>query len=325
VRRARWIVVVMALTLASVLATGSTPAAVGPFGERCEYVEAGAPGPRGNLLLIVDGTPIHLRRDGEAIKVSYRGPRCTGTQPTVHNIDRIVVREALESEGVEISQKEGRLGPGATPEASGSEIEISLETDRVRVGGTGGADSIRVKTLFGDHVAVNLNRRADGRHPDYDVIVTSRPPNLLKVGGGPGRDLVDARLLTGMGDTGLHRVIRLLGGRGDDVILGSPGSEWLLDDGPGDDLVVAGRGWDSVEFGRGRDTIIGGPGGDDLIYQGFFPRRDRRDPPDRIVGGAGEDQIIDLNGSSDLIRCGPGRDEVEGEANERLSGCERLR
>lgn len=326
--RARWAVAAIATAvLAAQLASGgATPAAVGPFGERCEYVEAGAPGPPGNRLVIV-GDDVYVRREGPAIKVSYRGPRCTGRQATVRNIDRIVVRGSLEGEGVDVNQKEGRFAPGATPEGFGSEIEFSLETDNLEVVGTPGGDSIRVRTLAGEHVALNLNPRADGPRPDYDVTVTADIPRVLLVRGFKGGDRIDARRLTGMGDNQLRRVIRLFGDAGDDTILGSPGSEWRLKDGPGDDLVVAGSGFDSVDFGRGRDTIYGGPGGDDLIYSTW--ERFSGSPPDagdRIFGGGGEDQIIDLNRHSDLIRCGSGFDEVEREPYDRPAGnCERLR
>lgn len=318
---------IAASTAAMLMGADAIPAAVGPFGERCEYIPAGPPGPAGNRLLIA-GDEIDLRREGPEIKVSYRGPRCTGPQATVHNIDRVIVRDSLEGEGVEINEREGRFAPGATAEPSGSEIEFSLETDNLEVIGTPGPDSVRIHTFGGDRVALNLDRGADGRRPDYDVALTAGIPRVLLVRGSEGDDRIDARRLTGMGDDRLERVIRLFGDAGDDVIFGSPGGEWRLHDGPGDDLVFTGRGNDSVDFGRGRDTIYVGPGNDDLIYEAHFERSARQpvDPGDRLYGGPGPDQIIDLNKHADLIRCGSGFDEVEREPHDHPArDCERLR
>jgi len=318
----RWIALATTALVAACALTAAIPSAEGFFDERCEYVEAGPPGARGNRLVVV-GEEISFRRDGVTIRTGYRGPRCIGPTATVHNIDRIVVRRT-EHEGVDIYQDKGRFGPGATPERFGSEIEFALETGSIEVAGTDGPDSIRVRTLPGERVALNLDVRADGPRPDYDLVLTDIP-SRVGVHGGDGDDKVDARRLTGMSGNGLYRMIRLFGEAGDDVIFGSPGSEWQIQDGRGDDLVIAGEGSDSVSFGPGRDTIVGGPGDDDLTYRGFYPRRSRRDPPDRIFGGGGDEQIIDLNGSSDLIRCGPGRDDVERERIDRLSDCEHLR
>jgi Ca2+-binding RTX toxin-like protein len=320
---------VVAAVCGLLLATSALAIGAGrrnPFDEHCTYVTAGPPGPKGNRLVIV-GDEVRIHRDGPRIRVFYRGPRCTGTQATVHNIDRIVGR--TESEGIYIDQADyGRFGPGATPERFGSEIEFSLESDKVEVLGTQGPDWIRARTLPGGHVALNLDRSADGTKPDYDVTVTGKVPDALLIRGYEGNDRIDARRLTNMGDNHqLERVIRLFGDAGDDTILGSPGSEWRLKDGPGDDLVIAGAGFDSVDFGRGHDTIYGGPGGDDLIYSTWERFTGQpADAPDRIYGGGGEDQIIDLNRHSDLIRCGSGYDDVERERIDRpAADCEHLR
>jgi hypothetical protein len=297
------------------------------FGDRCEYVQAGPPGPKGNMLVVVDDA-FWIERDGNEIAVRHLfGTRCVGGQATVNNVDRIVLRGDMEGEGAGIDESEGPFGPGATREGSGSEIEISFSGRILEYRGSRGPDRIVTRTLPGGRVALNLNPGADGRAPDYDVIVTDGVPEVLKVRGYKGDDRIDARRLTGMGDHQLRRVIRLFGDAGDDTILGSPGGEWRLQDGPGDDLVFAGGGFDSVDFGRGRDTIYGGPGGDDLIYstwERFTGQPD--DAPDRIFGGGGEDQIIDLNGHSDLIRCGSARDDVERERFDRVAAdCEHLR
>jgi hypothetical protein len=295
------------------------------FTNRCEYVEAGLPGPRGNALVVASNRgEFRIVREGQKIVVKNLSARCRGSQATIHNVDRIVLR--AEGEFVTVDESEGRLAPGATPEPRGSGIEVSADVRVLWYVSGAAADALFVKTLPGGRVGIDTDRRA-GPPFDFDLLLPDRPA-LLKVDAGAGEDRIDARKLTNMGSNDLSRVIRLLGGSGDDVIFGSPGSEWELEDGPGDDLVYAGAGDDSVAFGRGHDTIFGGPGNDDLIYSAHerFAAHQPRDPADRIFGGGGPDQIIDLNGHSDLIRCGPGRDDVERERRDRVArDCEHLR
>jgi Ca2+-binding RTX toxin-like protein len=322
-RRYRLAVFLAGALLLALPATGAPAPTVGPLGEHCTYRPFGPPGPAGNRLVVV-GDPVFIFRDGSEIQVRYWGPRCSGPQATVHNLDRIVVRAG--GEGVSVDQGEGgRFAPGATPERGGSEIEFSLDSDRVEVVGTGGADVIRIRTR-GGRVALNLNPDLDGARPDSDLAILGGIPGVLRVRGYKGDDRIDARRLTGMGDPYLRRVIRIFGDAGDDVIFGGPGGEWRLKDGPGNDLVVAGPGEDSVDFGRGRDRVYGGPGNDDLIYSTF--RRFVGTPPDaadRLYGGPGDDQISDSNGQRDRVHCGPGFDRLETDPHDRLrdSDCER--
>lgn len=315
------------LTASAVLALGAAGSR-GPFGEHCEYVEAGPPGPRGNKLVVVeDGPPIWVVRDGPKIGVkNLFSIRCDGRQATVNNIDRIVLR-SHEGETVRVDASEGALAPGASPERGAAEIEISADLDRLEYRGTDGGDWIVARTRSDGDVAINVNPRAERQAPDPDIVNSGRP-RVLKLVGGPGDDRIDARGLTGMGDDRLERVIRLFGDAGNDVILGSPGGEWRLHDGPGNDLVRTGGGNDSIDFDRGRDTIFGGRGNDDLIYEAHFERSAQQpvDPADRLFGGPGPDQIIDLNGHFDLIHCGRGFDEVERDPRDRPApDCERLR
>ncbi|HEX5609224.1 MAG TPA: calcium-binding protein [Solirubrobacterales bacterium] len=311
--------IVLALTM-----TGAAAPAVDPFVEYCAYRSAGPPGPAGNRL-VVKGASVYVSRQKAAIMVSYWGPDCSGPQATVDNIDRIVV--CADGEGVQIDQGVGgSFGPGATPERHGSEIEIAVEGDHVELFGTRGPDQIEIRTLPGDHVALNTDRRRDGVRPDYDLIVSGPIPRVLRVRGYKGNDRIDARRLTGMGDARLRRVIRLFGDAGDDVILGSPGGEWRLKDGPGDDLVFAGPGDDSVDLNRGHDRVYGGPGHDALFYS-TYERFGGRPPDasDRLFGGRGDDVISDHNEHPDQVHCGPGFDKLDTEPHDRLrdSDCER--
>jgi hemolysin type calcium-binding protein len=304
------------------------PARGTPFVERCEYVEAGPPGPRGNRL-VVDGDGSWLNRHGDRIVVHEGFEPCTGPQATVHNIDRIVLKG--ENETYVLGQRSGAFAPGATPERSGSEIEISVFGEGLHVVGRERPDTIEARTLDGDAVAVNLNGKEDGRSPDFDVIVRGEEepglPEVIRIEGGDGGDLIDVRRLEGIGDNELLRSrIRLHGGTGNDTILGSPGDEYRLQDGSGDDLVRAGGGDDIVEFGPGRDTVYGGDGDDGLVYgtplevSGGHP-----DAPDRLFAGPGADVIQDDNGRKDVIRCGPGQDLLDGKGRDRSSDCEKVR
>jgi hypothetical protein len=144
---------------------------------------------------------------------------------------------------------------------------------------------------------------------------------------------------------------RVSGGRGDDCVEGDSGKD-ILDGSNGNDYLLGGSGNDVVSGGPGRDRLEGGSGGDrlsggvgsDVIrgaggndkIQGGFGN-------DRILGGAGNDGIHTGNGrdrvfagpGNDIINaatrgpaafvdCGPGRDRVRINNNERrrIRNCE---
>lgn len=292
-----------------------------PFtSERCELVEAGPPGPPGNVLrVVVDGELGVYRGGGGRILLHYVGPRCPDPV-TVRDVDRM----ELAGSPVEVSEAHGRLAPGASLEESGSEIKIHVRTDRLEYTGTSGDSRIAAATLSNGQVALDLDRRPR-EQPDYDLFDSNGRPVVLRVAGGRGDDLIDARHLTGMGDPQLHRRIRLEGNAGDDTLLGSPNVEWRLKDGGGDDLVRTGGGDDEVSLGRGRDTVYGGAG-EDVISYDVFERFTGTppDPSDRLFAGRGDDLLSDRNRHSDLIRCGPGRDHVAPERRDHpAADCER--
>lgn len=316
------IVAATAVALLAVLGLTATDAGSAAVpGERCEYVEAGPLGPQGNRFVVEGGEP-WLNRKGDEI-VLHEGPlgRCSGPRPTVHNIDRIVLRGDWPT----IGERSGRFAPGATHEHSGSEIEIDVYGEALAVHGGNGRDSIRARSLAEGTVALNLNTGADGLAPDYDVRLIGAVPTEVRIDGESGDDLIDARRLAPIGDNAhLRHRVRLVGGSGDDTIFGSPGEDRRLEDGPGDDRVRAGDGDDYIEFGPGRDTIYG-EGGDDALYAEIY-RRHRRipDPPDRLYGGPGADVIGDGNLRTDLIWCGSGLDLIDREPRDRQAshGCE---
>jgi Ca2+-binding RTX toxin-like protein len=305
--------------------SGIVPAAGGPFGERCEYVEAGAPGPKGNRLVVVGAVEPWLVRRGNAILVHDPTVHCTGRQATVHNVDRVVLR--VEDSRVSLSERRGDFAPGATSEHSGSEIEVDVyRASKLTVYGGRQRNSMRIGTRANGSVALNLNPVADSGAPDQDVTVRSDEFKAVKLYGEQGDDLIDARRLTGIGDNVyLTSRIRLIGGAGDDTILGGIEEE-EFEDGPGDDLINAGGGDDAIAFGPGHDTVYGGLGRDGLFYEFIGLGKRSPDVPDRLYGGPGADILSDRNGQADQIRCGSGVDEVERESHDRLGpGCERYR
>jgi hypothetical protein len=321
VRTGRWIAGLAGAILIAALTVGSSAATYFPE-ERCEYVEAGPPGPPGNRLVV--GAGAWLNRHGDKIVVHELFERCTGRQATVHNIDQIVLKDSFYA----LDERAGAFAPGATRERSGSEIEIRfVGADGMELHEGPGRDTVRIATLDSGRVAFNLNPRADGDAPDYDVTMVGDTPEVVKVEGGRGADVIDAGRLTGMGDnTTLRSRVRLAGGPGDDTILGSPGDEWRLEAGGGDDLVRAGAGDDDISFGRGHDRVYGGPGGDDIYYEFVGVGRRRPDAPDRLYGGPGGDRLSDGNGRADVIRCGSGEDVVDREPHDRGSpDCEQPR
>lgn len=299
----------IALALAALAAAVPGGGAATPE-RHCTLVEAGPPGPAGNVLEIVAGGELNVyRARGERIFVSYAGPPCTGGPFTVRGIDSM----DLEGSPVAVSESGGRFAPGATDTGSGAEIEIHARTDRLEYAGSPGADRVFAATLAQGRVALDLHRRRGGQAA-FDLIATGGIPEVLRIKGESGDDLIDARRITGMGDPQLRRRIRLEGNGGDDTLFGSDGVEWRLKDGPGDDLVRAGGGNDEVSLDRGHDTVYGGAGDDVISYDAFERFTGTPpDPRDRLFAGPGDDLLSDLNRHSDLIRCGPGRDHVSPE------------
>jgi hypothetical protein len=282
---------------------------------RCEYVEAGPPGPRGNRLVVWRRNGVYsIQREGKRIVVAGRDFGCR--QATIHNVDRILLR--ADHETVSVSERRGAFAPGATRERSGSEIEIHADVPQLEWIGSKGRDRVGVRTLSRGRVGLQLDAAADGAIPDYDVILPG-PPKALRLLAGHGADRLSSRGLTTMGDPGLYHVIRLFGEQGDDTLLGGPRGEWRLEDGAGDDLVVTGGGHDEVALGLGHDTVFAGGGSDNVYYAVYHggSNTTRPDVPDRLFGGTGNDLLSDENRHRDLLDCGPGHDIALRERHDR--------
>jgi hypothetical protein len=107
------------------------------------------------------------------------------------------------------------------------------------------------------------------------------------------------------------------GGRGRDVIIGGPRTDFISGL-RGNDLLKGRAGNDFIGGSSGHDTERGGPGRDDL---GF-----RDEGADNFFGGGGSDVLATLDGTVDReINCGPGpedRAQVDPNEQSRAARCE---
>lgn len=120
-------------------------------------------------------------------------------------------------------------------------------------------------------------------------------------------------------DTAITTGVRLSGGDGRDVLIGSAGNDWLhggagndeLDGAGGNDQLFGSSGRDRL-FGRGGNDILSGGGGNDFIVGGAGR--------DSASGGMGNDTLKGGTGS-DALRGGDGDDAIYGEdGNDTLQG-----
>jgi hypothetical protein len=272
------------LTSAVGMATGSR--SQGPFGPpeiACAFdssahllrIEYGIPGGDPRVRPIV-----WITRAGDTIRIEENfpgiGPRaqCVGGDPTVLNTERIELAVAAPIGGSETYILPGPdgLGPGATAEPGGDEIEIETElgpTASVHVTTTATPDSF----AFGSRRGLSLvNLNAGERRPDADLTATEGTRLSVNLAGGRNR-------ATAMGGAGT-------GGPFDDRV--------LMIGGTGPDRLVGGRGNDDLSAYEGNDVLIGGPGDDRLDLVGGRGR-------DRLICGPGHDHY--RSSGKDRVRC----------------------
>jgi len=101
--------------------------------------------------------------------------------------------------------------------------------------------------------------------------------------GGGGNDVMDA----GGGDDILH------GDEGNDTLFGGAGAD-VASGGVGDDLLYGGTGDDSLSGGDGNDLISGGAG-NDVLTGGSGSDTFVGGIGDTIIGGAGDNDVLDLS------------------------------
>jgi Ca2+-binding RTX toxin-like protein len=300
----------------------------------CSLLPAGPAGPAGDVLKVVDRAKsvTHIYRDGDEIVVSNNldsePTTCAGGTPTVFNIDRI---EYSTATGVPFLNYggSGALAPGASPEAGAAEIEVSIaesyEPKVLNVAGTAATERIEAGQLGRNAVGVNLDAQADGSAQDADVTLAAPEPGkvTMRIIARDGNDTVSA--LGGPAFTApiVAERLGLSGGPGDDRLLGGPGRDFLSGD-DGNDLLLGGRGRDNLAIGPGRDIAKGGKGPDEIINRSSVGGIADDLSPDRVFGGAGDDNIDVAQGlAGDRVDCGAGRgDGAAADPGDRTSGCE---
>jgi hypothetical protein len=143
-----------------------------------------------------------------------------------------------------------------------------------------GSDERNSINVFADRggVVVILDGQRYGAFEDVESIV---------VDAGAGNDVV---VIAG----NIRQDAELIGGEGNDTLIGGKGSDFLSGD-AGNDTLIGGSGHDSLSGGDGRDVLIGGNG------------------HDQLSGGAGNDVLIGGSGNDALVG-DEGNDELHGNA-----------
>jgi inhibitor of cysteine peptidase len=103
---------------------------------------------------------------------------------------------------------------------------------------------------------------------------------------------------------------RLIGGDGDDILVGSAAADHL-DGGSGHDMLAGGDGNDLLEGGTGGDLLEGGGGDDRLFGQAGSDTLVGGDGDDILVGGRGGD-LLEAGAGDDILRGGDGLDTLLG-------------
>jgi Ca2+-binding RTX toxin-like protein len=185
--------------------------------------------------------------------------------------------------------------------------EGGMGIDTALVSGGNGNDIFTIQANGG---RVNVVQQMASRPIDPDMAGIEQ----LRIYSGGGSDRISVGDLTG---TDLQSVWIDAGAGNDRVdasamkagvsltILGGSGNDRLLG-GAGDDILIGGTGNDEIRGGGGNDLIFGSCG-NDKIYGG--------DGDDRLFGGWGNDKIYGGDGN-DLLVGGPGHDILKGEAGD---------
>jgi Ca2+-binding RTX toxin-like protein len=167
---------------------------------------------------------------------------------------------------------------------------LSVSSDIV-VAGAG--DSIVLSCLDG-------NVKINGVDPSSGVAAGSSITSVA-IAGGAGNDSINIKALNCVGNAARN----VLGGDGDDVIIGSNRAD-VLNGGLGNDNISGGNGKDQLFGDDGNDILSGGNGNDALD------------------GGAGDDSLLGGNGKDSLIG-GLGSDSLKGgNGNDSLNGSEEV-
>jgi Ca2+-binding RTX toxin-like protein len=130
----------------------------------------------------------------------------------------------------------------------------------------------------------------------------------------------------GEGDNIGADVLTIIGGNGDDTLIGNAGPNYLVG-GTGNDVIKGGAGEDFLYGSTGNDALDGqagqdfleGDSGDDTLTGG--PDLDTFYGEDATNAGVtGRDQIYARDGNAEPIHCGPGIDSAQVDSNDAILG-----
>jgi hypothetical protein len=113
---------------------------------------------------------------------------------------------------------------------------------------------------------------------------------------------------TATGTLGVKSLMHVMGGSGNDSMVGGYWDAWF-EGGTGDDTLTGGDGWDRLSGGSGNDSIVGGFGNDELSGGSGQDTLRGGEGNDTLIGGDGDDLLDGGAGSADEARfAGPRSD-----------------
>jgi hypothetical protein len=261
------------------------------------------PGPAGTVSFVDPAATINPL-DATCVSISAHEAQCAaGLVPALD----ISLGDGDDSATVDVNKPgllSGDAGNDVLTGGDGAESLLGGDGDDV-LNGRGGADLLtgqagRDRVTYAGRTApvtVDLTTTTtgqEGQAGEHDTVA----PDVERVVGGAGNDRI----------VGSPLANQLDGGAGNDTIEGRDGNDSLAGSN-GDDALDGGAGNDSVDGGAGNDRLTGGSGADNMR------------------GGPGNDSLRDRDGGIDQLDCGADLesrdyDSVDADGNDRVSECE---
>ena len=288
----------------------------------------------------------HVGEAGQAIAGSHVIENGSDLDGEYLHADFAFTGELFHSNYAEMSAAVTSLAPGQAPtaltQAAVARPRILFDHDANPA--TEPLERENLRDVFDDAPTYDGFGRADvrfGQGPDGELYISSKRNGLVYLVTNSVRQ-PDAPTATAFCE-GREVTVNLqlnpdaTGTDGDDVILGTAGSDTIdslggadvicgagggdvINAGPGDDIVFGGEGDDRIDAGSGADFVFGGDG-DDVVNAGSGD--------DVVFGDAGDDAInagrgtdnVSGNTGADVVSGGKGKDTLSGGAgNDELRG-----
>ena len=186
-------------------------------------------------------------------------------------------------------------------------LSVAFVNNVLRVGGTPAPDQIQVSTLADAGPGGALFLRVTVNGVSQDVTITDRETARIRIDAGSRPDVITI--------SNVDVAATLIGGKGDDVLVGGARSATLIG-GAGDDTLVGGDGGDLLQGQGGHDSMLGGAGNDRLDGGGGNDTLDGGNADDVLLGGGGNDTLKDggtgsTTGGNDQLAGGGGKDTAD--------------